>query len=433
MRKNWKVLCVLLLLLLAGFYYFRVYSPAPTTHPITVEESDPYVQFDMEVLDLIKTNYWKQSTTSDFVQLFQLSLQKAKNSPTLPIVETPDRSGIAKMLALGFKTATSSEAKKQLARDVLIVALYNLPPQGRNGLLTSKEETKLRESVANIDKSKDLYQNLGLAKGADQATIDKAYKEKEATLSKTNTPEAKVELEKLAYAHKVLTDTTSKTAYDQAQIEPTVFKHIMGDTLYMYMSQISPNTLGEFARAVDSSSTTPKLSSMIIDLRGNIGGDLTFPQYFLGLFIGQNQYAFDLFHQGDYQVLRTVTPRFPELDRFKEIAILADGMTQSTAELTTAIFKRLHLARVVGTKTHGWGSVENTYPITTVIDPTEKYSLLLVNSLTLGDDNQPIESNGVVPDVDTSSANWKSKLSNYFKSSAFITVLQKVASGVPLK
>jgi len=33
---------------------------------------------------------------------------------------------------------------------------------------------------------------------------------------------------------------------------------------------------------------------MIIDLRGNIGGDLDFPQAFLGLFIGPNQYAFDL-------------------------------------------------------------------------------------------------------------------------------------------
>lgn len=230
-----------------------------------------------------------------------------------------------------------------------------------------------------------------------------------------------------------MSNLINKETYDQTQIEPTIFSRTIGTTLYLYMDKISPTTLQEFARMVDSASTTPGLSSMIIDLRGNIGGDLTFPQYFLGLFLGPNQYAFDLYHQGDYRVQRTVTQKFTGLERYKEYAVITDKMTQSTAELLTAILKKFNIARVVGTKTRGWGSVENTYPLNTVIDPDKKYALFLVNSLTLGDDNQPIESNGVSPDIDTSAPNWKQDLPDYFKSSSLIAALERTASGQPLQ
>jgi C-terminal processing protease CtpA/Prc len=172
---------------------------------------------------------------------------------------------------------------------------------------------------------------------------------------------------------------------------------------------------------------------MIIDLRGNIGGDLTFPQYLLGLFIGDNQYAFDLYHQGNYETQRTVVAQFAELEKYGELAILTDNMTQSTAELTTAVFKGRRLAYVVGATTRGWGSVENTYPLKTIIDPTQTYSLLLVNSLTLRDDNQPIESNGVVPNVNISDKNWKQELSNYFHSSSLIGAIEQTVTQPPLK
>jgi C-terminal processing protease CtpA/Prc len=108
-------------------------------------------------------------------------------------------------------------------------------------------------------------------------------------------------------------------------------------------------------------------------------------------------------------------------------------MTQSTAELTVATFKRLHLAHVVGVTTRGWGSVENTYPLQTVIDPNTSYALLLVNSLTLRDDNQPIEGNGVVPDVSITDKNWESGLSQYFRSPSLISAIEKTVTQPPLQ
>jgi C-terminal processing protease CtpA/Prc len=191
------------------------------------------------------------------------------------------------------------------------------------------------------------------------------------------------------------------------------------------LSQIAPTTLYELVRAIDNASTT-KNDTLIIDFRGNMGGALDFLPAFFGLFVGKDQFAFDLFHQGERQPNRTTQLKFPEFDRFKEIAILTDNMTQSTAELTTATFKKFHMAKVVGKTTRGWGTIENTYPMDTVIDPEEKFVLLLVNSITLREDGQPIEGLGVSPDVDITKPNWQKELPKYFTSPSLINAIKQV-------
>ena len=382
-------------------------DPAAIVQYLTPEEADPYVRFDMEAFDKIETNYWMARDKYNLGEVYRLALQKVLNQPQT--LATSSRPEIVKMLAQGFSSATSTDMKKNMALQIVNIALYNLLPVGRNGLFSQAQEVALRQEVSNINPSNDLYKNLGVAKGADTQAVDVAYKQKQAELKNATSTEAKAELAQASYAHKVLTDSNSKELYDQNQIEPTVFPHILGKTLYLSINRISPTTLGEFARAVDRASTTPGLNSMVIDVRGNIGGALDFFPSFLGIFVGPNQYAFDLFHQGDYQVIRTTQLKFPELSRFREMAFLTDNFTQSTAELTTQMFKHFNLAHSVGTVTRGWGSVENTYPMTTVLDPAQKFSLLIVNSLTLRDDGQPIESNGVTPDIDITKSDWQNQ------------------------
>lgn len=420
--------------LLGGTYFFFFRSSAPVY--ATPQEADPSVRFAMEAYDAITEHYWikpgmfAQFNTPELPKLFELAVQKVGSTATLA---TSTRSGTALLLADALKSATSTEAKRQFALQTLAVVLYNLPPTGRDSLLSKQQETALRQDVANVNPGTDLYQNLGLQKGAAVAEVDKAYAQKAAELKNATSTEAKAELKKVAYAHGVLTNTVQKQLYDTAQIEPSVFAHVLGHTLYLSFNKISPTTLQEFALSVDAASTTPGLDSMILDMRGNVGGSLDFAQAFLGLFIGGNQYAFDLYHQGDDQVQRTTQQQFSELSRYGEMAVLTDNMSQSTAELTTAILKRAKIAHVVGTKTRGWGSVEDTYPLKTVIDPSTSYSLLLVNSLTLRDDQQPIEQNGVIPDVDTSKTDWQKELSKYFTSPSLIKALTTQATAQPLR
>lgn len=429
---------VIVVVLVAGVFYYNYRNSAdsPTPQYKTSAEADLYVRFVMEAYDKISENYWMRSghykihDIPELPEIFQLSLQKAAGLTQVSAAN--DRDSIAKMLATVFSNATSSESKKQLALQTVTIVTYNLLPINRNALFSAQKEIALRQEVNNINPSNDLYENLGIKKEANAKQIKSAYDEKSASLKKATTTQAKAELERITYAKNVLTNENSRKLYDQVKIEPTVFSQIIGKTMYVYLKQISPTTLQEFGMIVENASSTLGLNGLIIDLRGNIGGDLRFANDFLGLFIGPNQYAFDFFRDDNYQPERTTKVKFNELMRYKEVAVLTDKRTQSTAELTAAILKRLKIARVVGVTTAGWGTVENTYQLETVIDPGQKYSLYLVNNITLGDDNQPIEGAGVVPDVDISKSNWKAQLKNYFNSETFMQVLRQRVAENPI-
>lgn len=426
--------CIAILVFAGGYYAYTAYFEKEKINNYkTQEEGDVYVRFVMEAYDSISKNYWSKVNDGDTAKFFQLSVQKASNKETLPILSTNDRVGVSKMVSDAMSQLTSTSSKKKMALDVINVATYNLEPVGRNGLLSKKQEVSLRQNVSNINPDTDLYKNLGIEKGAAVEIVEDAYKKKEVVLKNANSAESKEELKKITYARKVLTDENNKKLYDESQVEPTVSGKVFGTTLYLAISKISPTTLREFGFIIDRASTTPRLDSLVIDLRGNIGGALEFLQYFLGAFIGQNQFAFDLFHQGEYQVQRTTIAKFDPLARYKEIVILTDNMTQSTAELTAAVFKRLNLAKVIGSSTRGWGTVENTFPIETSIDESEKFSLFLVHSLTLRDDNMPIEGKGVSPDVDITSSNFKEELRKAIRNTSLIRAVEEQVKVMPLR
>lgn len=426
---RYLIFTIIVLIAGAGAFFLIPTRSAPSASAAaykTEAENDPYVRFVMEAYDKILINYWKKIDDAALAPHFRASLQKALAAETQPELLTPNREGVANMLAGALVLATSTERKKEIAKNTLVVALYNLYPLGRSGLFSDAQEKDLRQQVANVNPDKDLYQDLGVAKGASASEIKLAYDKKAAELAKMKTPEAEQELKKLAYAKSVLTDPDTKDLYEQAKIEPTASHKILGKTLYVKIDKVAPTTLIEFGRTLVTASSTKGLNSLIIDLRGNLGGALDFASNFLGFFLGPNQYAFDLFHQDEYRAQRTAQPRFPLLDRYEEVAVLTDGMSQSSAEVTAAAFKRFRLGTVIGKKTRGWGTVENTFPLESTIDPKEKYALFLVHSLTLRDDGQPIEGNGVDPNVDLSRKDWKAALSKQIRSKDLISAVMKV-------
>ncbi len=431
--RNTVILGLIFVVLVGGFFYWNKRRSVPgvaVQYKTAEEEKDIYVRFGMEAYDKITQNYWDKTKDEDLATLFKLSLAKAASVSADSIdLPTKDRAGTAKMLDIAISNLKNEADKKNIALNTVVVVLYNLRPAGRNGLLSSKQETALRQTVSNIDTSKNLYTDLGLQKGATKAEVDKTFQVQKIALEKSKTSEARAKLKQLTYAHEVLTKDDAKALYDASQIEPTIFSHIIGGkTLYIDMSRVSPTTFDEFSRAIAVAVKNPSLENMVLDLRGNIGGSLDLVQYFLGLFLGKDQYAFDLYHQGDFQVQRATFSQASELKQFREIAVLSDGATQSTAELITAAFKHFNIAHVVGTSTKGWGTVENTFPMVTAIDPSEKYSLLLVHSLTLRDDHQPIEGRGVDPDVDITKPDWKSRLGKFFNSKNLINALAQIAT-----
>src|SRR5579872_7447729 len=126
--KNKKIWLsgMIFVILIMGAYYVYTHSPIIHADYKTAAEADPYVRFDMEAYDTILANYWKQATSSDMAQLYQLSLEKAAGLATAPTLMTSDRTGTADMLWSVFKTATSTDAERNLALNILQIALYNL-------------------------------------------------------------------------------------------------------------------------------------------------------------------------------------------------------------------------------------------------------------------------------------------------------------------
>ena len=425
MTRTKRILLTLIILLAlggatgAGYWYF-VHSIAEgvATYQTVEEEENVYVRLGMEAYDVIKENYWQEVTDEALSDLFKLSLAKASNNPSVSLATTT-RAGVATMFGTAIDGVGDEEQKKALTLQTITVVLYNLGPAGRSQLYTQVDEAALRNRVANINPDKDLYDELGVPSGANTAAVQSAFEARREELSASSSPEAKAELERVSYAHAVLADNESKKMYDEAKIEPTVVSRIYGsNTLYVQIKQIAPTSLKEFIDHIVAKSKETTLSRLIVDFRGNEGGALDFAPYMLGVFMGPNQYAADLFHKGEREVLRTPEqiPRITDLENFEEIVFLVDERTQSTAELTAAIFKRQNLAVIIGNTTKGWGTVENTFPLSTKITEGESYLLYLVHSLTLRDDQQPIEESGVVPHVSVDADDWQTQLSKYVSS-----------------
>lgn len=389
-----------------------------------------YVRFLMESYDIILKNYWKEPVMYDLPKIYQLSLEKVTNQPQN--LEIDSDLGTSKMLSKVFDQSTTTEAKKQLALNTLIVVLYNLEPIGRNSLHSAQQEKDFRKFVSNIDTSHNLYNDLGLSTTTNISEVTKAYKKIETALKDATSTEQKQILAKATYAKQVLTDQNNKVYYDQKKIEPTIFDRIIDKTLYLYIDRVSPTTIEEFKNAIVKAKKNTNANTLIIDLRDNIGGSFDFLQNLLGLFLGKDQLAFSALAQG-IKIGQTTSNKLSELDNFKEIAILTNGKTQSTAELATATFLRYKLAHIVGTRTAGWGTIENSYQLKNTLDENEIYYLFLVNGLTLRSDDQPIEGRGVDVDVDITKLNWKDEINDYFNSPSIIKALQNIADKLPIK
>jgi len=424
-RKIWVPLVLVVVVTSIGYSYWG--ESSATEYKTKYEADNVQTRFNMEIFDKITENYWQKVSEPDLANLYQLAFAKAASSSPIDLT-VATREGVAEMLSQGF-SGVAEEKHNELAVNTGIIVLANLAPQGRSGLLSQAQETAFRDDVNNINRDNNLYKNLNLEDGADIASVNKAYEERSRELLASTTPEAKEELALVERAHEVLANEGSKVIYDQTKSEPTLSSEkLSGGSLYLDLTKISNTTLQEVANALSAYGTTTAPTGLIIDVRSNVGGALDFARYFMSMFFGPNQYVYDYFHQGDLEPERT--PNFAKVEvvsKIQDIAILTDEQSQSTSELLSAIFKRFNLGKTIGTQTKGWGTVENTFPLETDLGDGNKYSVLLVHSLTLRDDGEPIEGRGIDPDINIENANWRAQVNQTF-SSKFASDLIRVLS-----
>ncbi|MEK7600359.1 MAG: S41 family peptidase [Patescibacteria group bacterium] len=390
-----------------------------------VGSQEPRTAFILEVFDTILSSHWEKLEPQALAELMEKGIEKLTEKEWA--LATSDRAGAEKLFTEAL-TTIPAEKQNEFTATLGDIMLANLKPFGRSRLYSKKEEQKLQDTVLNKDTGANLYSSLGIEKSASTTEVAKAYEAQRAQLAtQPATPEtekAKAELER---AFTALQDENRRARYDEHGVEPTVTARAVADTVGLVrISQVSPLSFEEFKTEMATLSKNKKLASLVIDLRGNIGGAVDTLQYFLGPFIGAGQYAYDFFHQGEPIPFRTRVGWLDSLVQYKRVVVLIDGNTQSSGEVMAAALKKYNVGILVGVPTKGWGTIEQVMPLKNQFSETETYSLFLVHSLTLREDNEPIEGRGVDPTIDIRTKGWEKELTLHWNDAPLTRAVQNL-------
>jgi C-terminal processing protease CtpA/Prc len=391
------------------------YTPSPETDKaVLIDEDAVYISFTREVYDIILTNFWEKIAETDLATTYSNGM-KLKN-PTITPTSTWD--GVETQIRVSL-TTLDTDQKKNFITELNRAVIEALPPLGRSGLYSEEKQTELWDTVKNIDKSTDLYEEIAVAPDASTTEIAQAIETKTEALTTTITSPtatsdeittAKETLKKVERAKETLKDSVARERYNTHGSESTVYAEVLAPGIArLSIKRFSPITHIELNDVLDKIEKD-NITNLILDLRGNIGGAIDILPQLLGLLIGQYNYSYEIYSHGEYIPSLTIVPIHPSITQLDHITLLTDERMQSTAEVLTVTLKKFRQALVVGRTTRGWGTIEGFYPITTVMDTSTTYSVFLVHQVTLREDRQPIEGRGVNPDISIDEAGWQERL-----------------------
>jgi len=408
---------------LAGIYFTKRLGSDKNTNPAP---GNKHLAFTFEVYDKIQENYWEKISEEELVNLYVLGIEKLVGQPQN--IKKSSKNELGKLLSNTLDLIDSESKKDEFTANLSDIVLANLKPFGRSRLYSQKDEKALSKNVKNITDT-DHYKILGISKDSSQEEIAQTFekKEKELAPKAAQDPEAKKELDKIAKAYEVLKDKETRKTYDTAGIEPTMSYQLLSpEIFYLQIKKFSPTTFDELKRVTEKVDQGNTLDTLILDLRDNIGGAIDGLPYFLGPFIGQDQYAYQFYHQGEKEDYKTRTGWLPSLVRYKKIVVLVNENTQSSAEVMAAVLKKYNVGVLVGTPTKGWGTVEKVFPLENQLGEGKKHSVFLVHSLTLREDSQPIQDNKVQPVVNINDNNWEEQLLAYFDFPPLVAKIREI-------
>lgn len=387
-------------------------------------QENPLIAFTLEIFDIIDQHYWDEVEPAALADLYDRAAAHIQSE--YRSIGAKSRADV-RAVVRRYLSAFPAESHRDAILDLNIVVLSALEPNERSGLYSEARERELRDTVANIQRDRDLYEVLGVLSEASPDELSAAYLERARALEADGTPEALEALENLAYAHEVLSDERARERYDTALVEPTVSGRLLSPSVYyLRISQFSPQSFEEFVEAAERAPQGDEITGLILDLRGNVGGAIDFLPYFLGPFIGPGNIAYEFFSKGERTPFRTEVGYIPELEQFTRTVVLIDGRSQSSAEAMASTLATYNVGILVGERTAGWGTVENTFPIETRIDEDTAYSVFLVHSITLRPDGRPIETQGVDPDIVITDENWEQKLLRYYNDRELVDAVRRL-------
>lgn len=133
------------------------------------------------------------------------------------------------------------------------------------------------------------------------------------------------------------------------------------ETGYLRLAQFGANCSREIEAALDELEDSG-MKSLVLDLRGNGGGDLHQTVKILGLFVPPATSVVSV-RERDKPEEFLKTPDRQRRKRDYPIAVLIDRNSASASELTAGSLHDLKRATVIGEKSYGKGSVQNIIPM----------------------------------------------------------------------
>ncbi len=407
---------------IAGGYF---YLHNQETNTVLNEPTDKHISFLLEVYDKINDNYWQESEENNLITTYAKGVEKLTKEPQN--WDCQDKQCLQKQLKKIINNL-DEDKRENFSSQLADIVLANLQPFGRSRLYIQKDELALKKQIQN-QTDEDFYQQLGIDKGVSSEKINQIAEEKITELERKglDSPEAKKEIKSLERAQQVLGDEQARKNYDLQGIAPTIdYSLIQPEILHLHLTKFSPTTLEDLQRITQHFDQGNNLDTLIFDLRNNVGGAIDGLPYFLGPFIGNDQYAYQYFHQGEREDYKTELGWMPSLVRYKKVVFLINENTQSSAEVFASVVKKYNVGVVIGTTTKGWGTVERVFPLENQISDNQTYSIFLVHRLTLREDGQPIEDLGIKPDINIEDDNWQDQLYAYIPYPDLISAVDKI-------
>jgi len=156
---------------------------------------------------------------------------------------------------------------------------------------------------------------------------------------------------------------------------------------------------------------------LILDLRGNTGGDLKVARDVAELFLPKDAPIYKI---GDRSGARIFTSgKSPKWE--KPMVVLVDSKTVSAGELVAAVLKDSHRALLVGERTAGKGSVQTAYKV------SDNYGIQITTATLSGPNGQTFNNCGVEPDiraVQTGEKEFLSRVSNIAEDASVKAALE---------
>ena len=163
--------------------------------------------------------------------------------------------------------------------------------------------------------------------------------------------------------------------------------HIIVRAFRSGVSEQVKRSLAELRRAAGSGG----LSGIILDLRGNPGGDVTEAVAIADLFIGEGVLVRTRGRGG--QILREETAHTGGSDESTRLVVIQDRRSASASELLAATLQDHRRAHVIGERSYGKGTVQD------VIGMPDGSVLTLTIARYFSPKDRVIDGNGVDPDI----------------------------------